>query len=139
MFKNTTLIIITIICINYTLPAQVENKMERTDNNENLFIYHLKLTPTYDNPEKWTDETYNVIKVHAEFLDSLGREGILVFAGRTTFNPGDKNLFGIAVIKAPSLEMAKKIMANDPAVLNNIQMASIFPFSIGIRHFENLK
>jgi len=113
--------------------------MERTDNNENLFIYHLKLTPTYDNPEKWTDETYNVIKVHAEFLDSLGREGILVFAGRTTFNPGDKNLFGIAVIKAPSLEMAKKIMANDPAVLNNIQMASIFPFSIGIRHFENLK
>lgn len=128
-----------VIGFNYTISAQTSNDMEKIESNENLFVYHLALTPEYNNPEKWTADTYKIIQEHSEFIDSLGRNGILIFAGRTKLNPGDENLFGIAVIKAPSIEMAKKIMRNDPAVLNNIQMASIFPFSLGIRYFENLK
>ncbi|MEP1096354.1 MAG: YciI family protein [Cyclobacteriaceae bacterium] len=109
------------------------------DSNQELFIYHLVLTPEYENPEKWTEETYATIQEHSTFLEDLGKTGILVFAGRTKLNPGDENLFGIAVIRASSLEDAQKIMAQDPAVINSIQKASIYPFSMGIRHFANLK
>ncbi len=113
--------------------------MKKTANNKDLFIYHLKLTPKYNIPENWTDETFKVIEEHAKFIDALGRMGILVFAGRTKLEPGDENLFGLAVIQAPSLEKAKEIMAGDPAVAQHIQTASIFPFSMGIQYFENLK
>ncbi|UCH66198.1 MAG: hypothetical protein JSW63_03440 [Ignavibacterium sp.] len=127
------------ISLNVPLATQTNNHMEKINNNKDLFIYHLKLTTEYNNPANWTDATYKVIQEHSEFIDSLGGNGILIFAGRTELKPGDDNLFGIAVIKASSLETAKDIMASDPAVLNKIQKASIFPFSLGIRYFENLE
>ena len=137
--KNFGLAILILISLNIPLATQTNNNMEKKNNNKDLFIYHLKLTTEYNNPANWTDATYKVIQEHSEFIDSLGHNGILIFAGRTKLNPGDDNLFGIAVIKASLLETAKKIMASDPAVLNKIQKASIFPFSLGIRHFENLE
>lgn len=106
---------------------------------ESLFLYHLVLSPEYNDIGKWNEETRQVIQTHAEFLRGLGEKGILAFAGHTDFNPGHKDLFGIAVIKAASLEEAQKIMAPDPAVVNGIQKASIYPFSMGIRYLENLK
>jgi hypothetical protein len=80
-----------------------------------------------------------IISVHAGFLDSLGIAGILAFAGRTLFEPGDKNLFGIAIIKASGIEEAENILSKDPAVVYGIQKAEIFPFSMGIRHLKNIK
>lgn len=138
LHSNIGLIMILIITYFNPAYAQINEQMEAA-NSTHLFIYQLKLAPEYNDPVKWTDSTYKVIRQHGEFLDSLGRVGTLIFAGRTVLNPGDKNLFGIAVIKASSPDVANKIMAKDPAVINNIQEASIFPFSMGIRYFENLK
>lgn len=107
--------------------------------NNELFIYHLTLTNDYNDPAKWTEETMTVINAHGDFLIELGKKGILGFAGRTKFEPGHENLFGIAVIRASSLEEAKEIMSADPAVKENIQQAQIFPFSMGIRFLDNFE
>ncbi|MDN5215091.1 YciI family protein [Fulvivirgaceae bacterium BMA12] len=131
--------VLAIIILGNPLMAQTNNDMENTNSNQDLFIYHLKLSDEYNDMAKWTDSTYKVIQEHSEFIDGLGRDGILIFAGRTKLNPGDDNLFGIALIKSTSIEEAKEIMAKDPAVINNIQVSSIFPFSLGIQYFENLK
>lgn len=105
---------------------------------ETLFIYYLTLEPHYQDQANWTEEATQIIQAHARFLDNLGKEGVLVFAGRTLFDPGDPDLFGIAVIKAESLEAAQTIMAGDPAVQQKIQRAVLHPFSMGIRHLQNL-
>lgn len=105
---------------------------------DDLFIYYLKLSEEYNNPEKWNDSTYKLIHQHSEFIEDLGRQGILIFAGRTNYDPGHENLFGIAVIKASSIEKAREIMAKDPAVIHKIQVSSIYPFKMGIRYFENI-
>lgn len=134
--KNLLFLAVVIIGIQGKSLAQ-ENKMEKSSTNS-FFIYYLKLTEKYNNPQEWSDETFQIIQTHSDFIDSLGKKGILIFAGRTLFDPGNQNLFGIAVIKAESLEKAKEIMAPDPAVINGIQAASIFPFSLGIQYFENV-
>lgn len=115
--------------------------MESLDkvNNKNLFICYIKLDGKYLDTEKWTDDTHKIIKQHSAYLDSLGKKGILVFAGRTRLNPSDKRMFGIAVFKAQSLEGAKKLISTDPAVVNNIQKVTILPLSLGKKHFQNLE
>ncbi len=106
---------------------------------ENLFLYYLKLTPAYNDPSKWDTNTVEVIEAHAAFLSNLGEKGILAFAGRTNFDPGHKDLLGIAVVMADSIEEAHQIMDPDPAVVQGIQSARIFPFSMGIRFLSNLE
>ncbi|MCP3988321.1 MAG: hypothetical protein GY724_04545 [Actinomycetia bacterium] len=105
-----------------------------------LFLYCLTLEDRYHNIEHWTDETHATIERHAAFLDGLGAKGQLAFAGRTLYDPGHTDLFGIAVIRASSMEAAHEMMADDPSVLQGVQRAVIHPFSMGIRHlsrFEN--
>lgn len=114
------------------------SSQSNSQNKQTLFLYRLTLSPEYSNPEKWTKETWQTIEVHSQFLSRLGKDGRLVFAGRTLFEPGNKNLFGIAVIVSESLDEAKELISNDPAVTAGIQRAEIFPFSMGIKYFENI-
>jgi len=108
-------------------------------NNNNLFIYHLTLSLKYRDPSNWTDDTHRIIREHADFIKELGEKGTLIFAGRTALNPEDDHLFGIAIIKAESLQKAIHIMSEDPAVLNNIQKSSVFPFTLAFQFFKNLE
>lgn len=103
-----------------------------------IFCYYLRLTDHYAHPENWTARTWEIIEEHTRFLDDLGKEGVLIFAGRTDFEPGDQRLFGIALLKAANLESAEAVLADDPAVVAGIQKAEIYPFSLGLRHFRNI-
>ncbi|MEM7345450.1 MAG: YciI family protein [Chloroflexota bacterium] len=105
---------------------------------ESLFLYHLTLTPAYHDPSHWTDKDRQTIGAHAAFFDELGKQGHLIFAGRTQFDPGHENLFGIALIKAESLAAAEAMMADDPAVVHGIQQSQVFPFAVAIDHFANI-
>lgn len=104
-----------------------------------LFLYHLVLNEAYHDPAAWTDDDRATIRSHAEFLDELGRDGRLAFAGRTLYEPGHPDLFGIAVIRAPSMEAARELMAADPSVTAGIQRASIHPYSLAIRHLSRFE
>lgn len=108
------------------------------NDKENLFIYIYKLTEKYQDPEAWTTETEKIIEDHAQFLNDLGKEGVVIQAGRTLYSPGNELLFGIIIVKAESLEEAKKLLDTDPSILRGVQEATVHPFSLGIRHFYNL-
>lgn len=123
---------------NTTWKVKHMAEQHKPKSSDALFLYKLELTDRYRDPTNWDVAATAIVEQHKTFLDDLGKQGILVFAGRTLFNPGDKDLFSIAVIIAPDLETAQQIMATDPAVVNNIQQATMLPFSIGTRYFKNL-
>ena len=106
---------------------------------DSYFLYLLTLKEKYENPASWTDETLSVLESHGKFLADLGKEGKLLFAGRTDYNPGDENLFGIALIKASSKEEAVSMMSKDPAIIYGIQKSEIHPYRLAIEFFENKK
>lgn len=108
--------------------------------NENLYLGVYSLSPTYQDSTKWTSQTFNTIQQHVKFLDSLGNHGILLFAGRTKYQIGHKDLTGIMVLKyEKGLDSLKLVMKKDPAVLANVQMQRFHPYSMGVQHFYNLK
>lgn len=118
----------------------LENRVNqyKTSDDFSLFCYYLKLNTKYFDADAWTDEAMEAIDKHSSWLDNLGVNGVLLFAGRTTVQPGDEDLFGIAVIKAKDIEEARLIMADDPSVVAGIHSAKVLPYSLSIKHFENL-
>lgn len=103
-----------------------------------LFLYRLLLSAKYQNPTAWDESTSQTIQAHVKFLDGLGQQGDLVFAGRTQFDPGDDRLLGIALIKAESLQQAQRMMADDPTVVQGIHEAAIWPFALAVEYLDNL-
>lgn len=101
------------------------------------FLYKLTLAEKYQKAESWDENAEKIISEHFYFLDNLGKGGKLLFAGRTSYEPGDKRLFGIAIIKSDSLEEAEKLLSKDPAVVNGIMTSVMYNYSIAIKHFEN--
>ena len=86
------------------------------------FVYIVK--PVKENfNETATEEENDVVSEHFLYLKSLLDKNILILAG-----PELNAKFGITVIEADSEEQAKEIMNNDPAVLNNVFTAELFPF-----------
>lgn len=121
---------------NVNTPDIIMGKNKPVDNDK-IFLYHLKLTPKYQDPEACNEKTQEVVSIHTNFLHQLGREGKLVMAGRTEYQPGHKSLFGIVIIKANSKEEATQMMKDDPVVIEGIMSSVIHPYSLGIRYFKN--
>lgn len=105
--------------------------------NSELYLCRLKLNPDFEDASRWTEETFTILEAHSNYLDDLGRRGRLLFAGRTSYDPGHEHLFGIVVVKAASLEDAEKLISPDPAVSHGIQQASLHPFHFACTWFEN--
>jgi len=116
-----------------------DSSAERMADNQKWFCYYLRLSDKYKDPAAWNEQSNKIIEEHAQWLENLGQQGILLLAGRTLVEPGNENLFGVAFIKAKDLEEAKRILAPDPAVLAGIQNAMVLPYSMGIRYFANIK
>ena len=104
-----------------------------------MYCSHLRLAEYYKDKKSWTKETSDVLSAHARFYDSLGKEGILIFAGRTDYEPSDKRLWGMVVIKAETEKEANKIFSQDPVIINDIMRNEVLEFTLPIRYFENLK
>ena len=102
-----------------------------------MFLATLRLSAYYQNPANWAPESLQTIDAHAEYLDAIGREGRLLLAGRTLFEPGHPDLLGIAILLVETMEEAEAIRDADPARIAGIQEWKIFPFSMGIRHLNN--
>lgn len=103
---------------------------------KNTFIARLTLSEKYQK-EGFDEEAMQIIGEHGAYLDELGKQGTLIFAGRTMLLPGDKNLFGIALFKGGTIEEIEKIRDNDPAYMKGIQLWEIFPFMLAVNYFEN--
>jgi uncharacterized protein YciI len=63
---------------------------------------------------------------HWAYSQELLTQGTLIFAGRTLQR--DPTTFAFAVIRAPSLEAARGIAEEDPAVVGGVFSTDVFPF-----------
>ena len=104
--------------------------------NDSQFLYRLQLAEHYRVASNWSDEATAAVARHAAFLDELGRQGRLAFAGRTHYDVDHPDLIGIAVVRADSMEAAVEMMAPDPAVVFGTHRSSLHPFSMAIEHLE---
>lgn len=96
------------------------------------FIYQLKLVPQYRKEANWTDQTKQIISTHFQYLKKHCDEGKVLLAGRTGLNIEDDNNAGICIFKAASPEAAREFMEHDPAVVNGVMTARVFPFSLAM-------
>lgn len=90
------------------------------------FVYIVK--PIKENFEKTaTDEDKKIVGEHFLYLKNLLEAKKLILAG-----PQVNAKFGIVVFEADSEEEANYIMQNDPAVLNEVFSAELFPFRVSL-------
>jgi uncharacterized protein len=90
------------------------------------FVYLIR--PTRENfIETTTQEEDTIIDNHFEYLKQLLHDKILILAG-----PCLDGAFGIVVFKASSLELARKIMENDPVVSSGLMNAELHPYRVSL-------
>jgi uncharacterized protein YciI len=68
---------------------------------------------------------------HFNYLQTLTQQGIVLLAGRILTS--DENTFGVVIYRAETLEAAVAIMQNDPAVMNGVMRAELFPFRVALK------
>jgi len=75
-----------------------------------------------------TEEEKQSVARHFEYLQKLLKEGTLIVAGRTqTDQP-----FGLTLFEAENEDAARRIMANDPAVMAGTFVSELFPYAIAV-------
>ncbi len=90
------------------------------------YIYVLNLSEErLRNPEGWTDSEKETVSVHFKYITELYEKGIVKYVGRTM---DDRSSFGIVVFFAENEDKAREIMDNDPAVVNQVMNATLYPF-----------
>src|SRR5919206_2731010 len=87
------------------------------------WIYFIH-PPREDFAATMTDAEKQVWAAHAERLQRLLAEGVLILAGPTL---GRLNT-GIAVIEAPDEEAARRLMLEDPTIASGIATGELRPF-----------
>jgi uncharacterized protein len=95
------------------------------------FMYIIR--PHKENfAETMTEEDARIMGIHFEYLKDIHAKGTLILAG-----PVLTGEMGIAIIEADSEEEARKIMENDPAVLNGIVTPSLYPYRVSLLRGRN--
>jgi len=84
-----------------------------------------------------TEQESRVVSDHYSYLKELMEQGTVILAGRTQNT--DYSSFGIVIFNAQSLEMARRVVENDPAVKNTVMRAELYPYRIVLFNADNTK
>jgi len=84
-----------------------------------------------------TELESRIVSEHFNYLKQLTEEAIVILAGRTQNT--DYSSFGIVLLKAETIEAAREIMLNDPAVKNNVFRAEVYPYKTSLFNPDNAK
>lgn len=77
-----------------------------------------------------TPDEERIIGEHFSYLQVLMGKGVVILAGRTSND--DETTFGIIIFNAESEAEAQMIVDNDPAVMNDVMSAELFPYRIAL-------
>ncbi|MEH7884303.1 YciI family protein [Bacillus sp. JJ1609] len=77
--------------------------------------------------ETMTEEESGIMKRHFDYLNALLSEEKLILAG-----PCLDGAFGIVVFREETLDAAREIMVNDPAVLHGLMSADLHPYRVSL-------
>ncbi|UCE10459.1 MAG: hypothetical protein JSW61_00610 [Candidatus Thorarchaeota archaeon] len=97
--------------------------MTATSEDKKSFVIVLRPAPKYGEPG-----TEKIIENHFSYLEKLLGEGILMMAGRFS-----EVLFGLTIIETDSIESARSIMENDPAIKSGIFFGQLYPWRVALR------
>jgi uncharacterized protein YciI len=75
-----------------------------------------------------TAEESAIVAEHFQYLKRACDAGAVVLFGRT--QTADERTFGICIFRAESEDAARRFMESDPAVLQGVMRAELFPFRI---------
>jgi uncharacterized protein len=123
--KKCSLIVILFLFSGRITFCQTQTKEETSQ-----FIYVLHLVPKYLDKKIWADEDNKTIKEHFDRLKKMYTDGLIILAGKT--ETWDEKMFGIVIYNAASLEKAKEIAENDPAVKKGIMTVEVYPYKIAL-------
>jgi uncharacterized protein YciI len=87
------------------------------------FVIILRPAPKYGEPG-----TDKIVERHFEYLKELLGEGTLLMAGRFS-----EVLLGLTLIETDSIESARSIMENDPAIKEGVFFGELYPWRIALR------
>jgi uncharacterized protein YciI len=93
--------------------------------SEQTYIYLIRPRPGFVEDMTATEE--ETMDRHFAYLQCLRDDGRLVLAG-----PCLDGAFGVVILRAPSDEDARSLMANDPAVNSGIMRTNLHRFKIAL-------
>jgi uncharacterized protein YciI len=94
------------------------------------FLYRIRPTRVEMFSEGATEEEAKTVSAHFEYLKDLQKRGALILAGRTLNT--DESSFGIIIFNAKSEEQARMIMESDPAVVQGVMQAELYPYRVAL-------
>lgn len=94
------------------------------------FLYILKLRKDLHEEANWTKTDNKIVEQHFLRLQADTLEGKVILAGRTLNE--DPSSFGIVIFEADSEIAAREYMDTDPAVLEGVMNATLFPYSVAL-------
>ena len=94
------------------------------------FIYKLILRQDLFIESNWTVKEELIVNEHFNYLTNLKDKGILILAGKTSGL--DESTYGICIFKADTLEKARQIMNNDPAIVNGVMTGLLQEFNVAL-------
>ena len=90
------------------------------------FVYRLKPTRTEMLSQGPTADEEATLARHFGYLKGLHERGVVLHAGRTLVT--DERCFGIVILTADSEEKARELMDDDPALVDGVMRAELFPY-----------
>lgn len=90
-----------------------------------------------NNPAVTREQHREMLPDHLEFLHDLEERGVLFASGPLRVNEGSpQTLHGMAILRAPSLVDAEKIIADEPFTKNGYRTAQIFSWTLNEGSFS---
>jgi len=77
-----------------------------------------------------TEHEADAVSRHFAYLQENAARGVVLVAGRTQNTSEDS--FGIIILEAPNDEAAQAFMDRDPAVIEGVMTATVFPYRVAI-------
>jgi uncharacterized protein len=84
-----------------------------------------------------TEAEARIVSEHFNYLKRLTDDGVVILAGRTQTT--DYSSFGIVIFKAESINAAREVMLNDPAVKNSVFRAELYPYKTALFNPDNAR
>lgn len=94
------------------------------------YLYTIKPTRSEMLASSPTEFESQIVSQHYDYLKRLCDDGVVILAGRTLNT--DPTSFGIVIFRAEGEQAAQAIVDADPAVINGVMTALLFPYRVAL-------
>ncbi|MBL0356616.1 MAG: hypothetical protein IPP72_06815 [Chitinophagaceae bacterium] len=113
--------------ITFNVVAQDSSKAK-----PKTYLGVLTLTEKYLDEKNWGQQEMATVGEHFNRLVKLKDAGIVVLAGRTSYETNNPDMMGLVIFNAKDDAAAWQLMMEDPAVKANIMLVKVHPYGIAV-------